>query len=40
MSIQCIEDTFDSEVLKVILGSFGAFPTFDIIVSRKRLVEE
>ncbi len=38
--IQCIQGTFDSLVLKVILGSLGAFPIFGNFVSRKRLVVE
>ena len=39
-SIQCTQGTFDTSVLKVILGSFGAFPIFEKPVSRKRLVVE
>ena len=37
VSIQCIQGTFDTYVVKVILGSFGAFPIFDKLVSRKRI---
>ncbi len=40
MSIQCTQGTLDTSVLKVILGSFGAFPIFDKPVSLKRLVVE
>ena len=40
VSIQCTQGTFDTTVLNVILGSFGAFPIFDNLVSRKRLVVE
>ncbi len=40
VSIQCTQGTFDSQVLKVILRSFGAFPIFAKPVSRKRLVVE
>ncbi len=40
VSIQCIQGTFDSYVLDVILGSFGAFLIFDQLVSRKRRVVE
>ena len=40
MSIQCTQGTFDNSVIKVIVGSFGAFPIFDKPVSRKRLVVE
>ncbi len=40
MSIQCtcIQGTFDSKVLNVIPGSFGAFPIISNLVSRKRQV--
>ncbi len=27
--MQCIHDSFDSEVLKIILGSFGVLTIFD-----------
>ena len=40
MSIQCIQGTFDSKVLKVILGPFDAYPIFSNLVSRKRKVLE
>ena len=40
VSIQCAQGTFDTYVIKVIRGSFGAFPLFDNLVSRKRIVEE
>ena len=40
VSVQCIQVTLDSYVLKVILGSFGAFPIFDNRLSQKRLVVE
>ena len=39
-SILCIQGTFDCQVLKFSLGSFGAFPFFDDLVSRKLLVVE
>ncbi len=35
VSGQCIQVTFDSYVVKVILGSLGSFPIFDKIVSHK-----
>ncbi len=38
--IQCTQGTFDTSVIKVILGSLGAFPIFEKPVSRKRLVVE
>ncbi len=38
VSIQCIQGTFDSKVLKVTLGSVGAFPIFSNLVSRKQQV--
>ncbi len=38
--MHCIQDTFDSSMVRVILGSFGAFPIFGSLVSRKRLVVE
>ena len=40
VSISCIQDTFDCQVFKLSLGSFGAFPFFDDLVSRKWLVVE
>ena len=40
VNIQCIQGTFDSSVVKVIVWSFGAFPIFGKLVSRKRLVVE
>ncbi len=40
VSVQCIQDTFDSQVFKVSLGSFGAFLIFDNLVSPKQLVVE
>ncbi len=40
VSLQCIQVTFDSNVDKVILRSFGAFLIFDQLVSRKWLVVE
>ncbi len=36
----CIQGTFDCQLFKFSLGSFGAFPIFDDLVSRKRLVVE
>ncbi len=33
VSIQCIQGNFDSEVVKVILGSFGPFQIFENLVS-------
>ncbi len=33
VSIQCIQGTFDTQVVKIILGSLGAFPIFDNLVS-------
>ncbi len=32
VSVQCVQATFDSQVVKVILGSFGKFPIFDHLV--------
>ena len=32
VSIQCTQGTFDTSVIKVILGSFGAFPIFKSVV--------
>ena len=40
VSISCIQGTFDCQVFKFSLGSFGAFPFFDDLVSRKRLLVE
>ncbi len=40
VSIQCAQGTFETSVLKVILGSFGAFPIFEKPVSRKWLSVE
>ena len=40
VSVQCTQGTFDNSVIKVVLGSFGAFPIFEKPVSRKRLVIE
>ncbi len=40
MSIQCTQGTFDTSVIKVILGSFSVFPISEKPVSRKRLVIE
>ncbi len=36
VSIQCTQGTFDTSVIKVILGSFGVFLIFKNLVSRKR----
>ncbi len=33
VSIQCTQGTFDTEVVKVILGSFGVFLIFKTLVS-------
>ncbi len=38
VSIQCTQVTFDTSMIKVILGSLGAFTIFEKAVSRKRLV--
>ena len=38
VSVSCIQGTFDCQVFKFSLGSFGAFPFFDDLVSRKWLV--
>ena len=40
VSLQCTQGTFDTSVIKVVLGPFGAFPIFKISVSRKSLVVE
>ncbi len=40
VSILCIQGTFDCQVFKFTLGSFGTFPFLDDLVSRKRLVVE
>ncbi len=40
MSVQCTQGTYDTSVMKVILGSVGAFPIFDSLVSFKWLVVE
>ena len=40
VSLQYVKVTFDSKVLEVILGSFGAFLIFDNLISQKRLVIE
>ncbi len=40
VSMQCIQGPFHSKVVKVSLGTFGAFPIFDSLVSRKRLLIE
>ncbi len=40
VSIQCTQCTFDTSVIKVILGSFGVFLIFKYLVSRKRQVLE
>ncbi len=40
LGVQCTQGTFDTKVVKVILGSLGAFPIFDKPVSRKWLVVE
>ncbi len=40
VSVHSTQGTFDTSVIKVILGSFGAFPTFEKPVSRKPLVIE
>ncbi len=40
VSISCIQGTFDCQVSKFSLGSFGAFLFFDDLVSQKRLVVE
>ncbi len=40
VSVQCTQGTFDTSMIKVILGSFSVFPIFEKPVSRKRLVVE
>ena len=40
VSIQCIQGTFYTLVVKVIPGSLGSFSIFEKPVSRKRLVVE
>ena len=40
VSVQCTQGTLDTSVIKVFLGSFGAFLIFEKPVSRKRLVIE
>ncbi len=40
VSIQSMQGPFDSQVVKASLGSLCAFPLFDNLVSRKRLVRE
>ena len=40
MTIQCTQGTFDTKVVKVILGSFGAFPIFDLISQKWLVVEQ
>ena len=40
VSFSCIQGTFDCQVFKFSLGSFGAFPFFDDLVSQKWLVVE
>ncbi len=40
VSIQCIQGSADSQVPKVMLASFGAFPIFDKLVSRKTVVKQ
>ena len=39
-SIQCTQGSFDTSVIRVILGSFGTFPIYEKTLSRKWLVVE
>ncbi len=40
VSVQRMQVLFDSSLHKIILGSFGAFPSFDNLLSRNCLIIE